>query len=221
MAANIGKAIEAYLRKIEPGPSRFDAYAKALLSNDQEAANKILDARRGRPACVCSSAKLSASMPQRPAVHQSQLPQQRRPACRPEWRARPAGSRGSPKALEKPLQHLGQVQRRAAEPGGSTAFRRDGNDTRHNLTRQYKTPSLRNVAERPPYMDHGQFATLEQVIDHYNAAAWSLTAPPDLQGHNELNPLYLSAEEKQDLAAFLETLSGPLATDPKWLSPPG
>ena len=38
----------------------------------------------------------------------------------------------------------------------------------HELVRQYKPPSLRGVAARPPYMHTGQFATLEEVLDHYN-----------------------------------------------------
>ncbi|MEM7387911.1 MAG: MbnP family protein, partial [Verrucomicrobiota bacterium] len=33
---------------------------------------------------------------------------------------------------------------------------------------KFKTPSLRNVALTAPYMHDGRFATLEEVIDHYN-----------------------------------------------------
>ena len=41
------------------------------------------------------------------------------------------------------------------------------------LTRAYKPPSLRGAATRPPYMHSGQFATLEEVVDHYVARAGS------------------------------------------------
>ena len=41
----------------------------------------------------------------------------------------------------------------------------------HTLERAYKVPSLRNVAERAPFMDAGQFATLDEVLDHYNRTA--------------------------------------------------
>ncbi len=67
----------------------------------------------------------------------------------------------------------------------------------------YKVPSLRNVGERAPYMDAGQFATLAQVLDHYNRA------PRASAGHSELTPLRLTTVELQQLEAFLRALSGP------------
>ena len=45
----------------------------------------------------------------------------------------------------------------------------------HTLDRAYKVPSLRNVAERAPYMHAGQFATLADVLDHYNRAPAAVT----------------------------------------------
>lgn len=74
----------------------------------------------------------------------------------------------------------------------------------HELERQFKAPSLRNVAERVPYMHAGRFATLEEVLKRYN------TAPAALAGHSELEPLHLSERELDQLLAFLHTLSGPL-----------
>ena len=47
-------------------------------------------------------------------------------------------------------------------------------------------PSLRNVADRGTYMDAGEFATLREVLEHYNAA------PEAAAGHSELKPLHLS-----------------------------
>lgn len=75
----------------------------------------------------------------------------------------------------------------------------------HTLERAYKVPSLRNVAERAPYMDAGQIATLPEVLDHYNRAPTAAT------GHTELRPLRLKAAELRQLEAFLRTLSGPIA----------
>ena len=74
----------------------------------------------------------------------------------------------------------------------------------HTLDRAYKVPSLRNVAERAPYMDGGQFATLADVLDHYNQA------PAAASGHSELRPLRLKALELRQLEAFLRTLSAPV-----------
>ncbi len=75
----------------------------------------------------------------------------------------------------------------------------------HTLDRAYKVPSLRNVAERAPYMDAGQFATLAEVLDHYNRA------PAAATGHSELRPLRLKSVELRQIEAFLRTLSGPIA----------
>ena len=82
------------------------------------------------------------------------------------------------------------------------------------LLRAYKTPSLRNVAERAPYMHAGQLATLADVIRHYS------TAPAAPFGHSELRPLRLSPVEQRQLEAFLRTLSGPLQAPEGFLAPP-
>jgi cytochrome c peroxidase len=80
--------------------------------------------------------------------------------------------------------------------------------------RQFRVPSLRNVAERAPYMHAGQFATLRDVLDHYNRA------PAAPEGHGELKPLHLSERELGQLQAFLRTLSGPVDAAPRWLRGP-
>jgi cytochrome c peroxidase len=50
-------------------------------------------------------------------------------------------------------------------------------------------------------MHTGQFATLADVVEHYNGGGYSLP------GHDELKPLGLSPEEASQLAAFLRTLT--------------
>jgi cytochrome c peroxidase len=82
------------------------------------------------------------------------------------------------------------------------------------LVRAYKTPSLRNVAGRAPYMHAGQLATLDDVVAHYDRA------PAAPFGHSELRPLRLSAAERRQLVAFLRSLSGPLAAPAGHLAPP-
>lgn len=84
----------------------------------------------------------------------------------------------------------------------------------HELVRQFKPPSLRNIDGRGPFMHAGQFVTLEEVLAHYNAA------PEAPAGHSELEPLNLTTEEISQLIAFLRTLSGPLAADAHWLARP-
>ena len=71
------------------------------------------------------------------------------------------------------------------------------------LVRAYKTPSLRGVAERAPYMHAGQLATLRDVMTHYNRA------PSAPAGHSELRRLNLQPKELAQIEAFLRTLSAP------------
>jgi len=71
---------------------------------------------------------------------------------------------------------------------------------------KFRTAPLRYTAYTAPYMHNGSLFTFEEVVDFYN----------DGGGTNEfaanktklLKPLGLSDEEKEDLASFLESLSG-------------
>jgi cytochrome c peroxidase len=65
----------------------------------------------------------------------------------------------------------------------------------------FKTPTLRNVAERAPYMEAGQFTTLKEVLEFYRQSK------SHELGHGEL-----SDEELSQIEAFLHTLSGPIIT---------
>ena len=67
----------------------------------------------------------------------------------------------------------------------------------------FKTPTLRDVAHRAPYMHNGSVPTLEAVIDLYDRGG--IDRP---SRDAEIHPLGLSAEEKADLIAFLRTLTG-------------
>ena len=71
------------------------------------------------------------------------------------------------------------------------------------LEHAFKTPTLRNVAERAPYMHDGSLATLQAVVKHYTGG---LVTRPSLA--TQINrKLRLSIQEKIDLIAFLGTLS--------------
>ncbi|HLX43983.1 MAG TPA: cytochrome c peroxidase [Bryobacteraceae bacterium] len=67
----------------------------------------------------------------------------------------------------------------------------------------FKTPTLRDVDRRAPYLHNGSVATLEEVIDLYDLGG--LAKRPSLSP--ELVPLHLTAQEKIDLLAFLHTLT--------------
>ena len=68
---------------------------------------------------------------------------------------------------------------------------------------KFRTPTLREVAKTPPYMHNGMLATLDEVIEFYNQGGGAHPNKDPL-----LKPLGLTEEEKQQLKAFLESLSG-------------
>ncbi len=77
-----------------------------------------------------------------------------------------------------------------------------------NNVGEFRTPSLRNVELRAPYMHNGHFATLEDVVEFYNRGG-DFNAPNI--NRNLIRPLNLTAQQKADLVAFLKR---PL-TDPR------
>ncbi|MBK8563167.1 MAG: c-type cytochrome [Saprospiraceae bacterium] len=86
----------------------------------------------------------------------------------------------------------------------------------------FKVPSLRNVALTGPYMHDGRFATLMDVVNHYNS---NIQKHPNLDQRLrdwEGNPwrLNLNDQQKQALVAFLNTLTdNSLVTDEKFSNP--
>ena len=80
----------------------------------------------------------------------------------------------------------------------------------------FKTPGLRGVAQRPPYMHAGQITTLEQVVRHYVAAPHAAVGHSELTHrhasgaagtHAERAPIELTDAEVADLVSFLGSLS--------------
>jgi cytochrome c peroxidase len=207
--ANMGKALAAYEKSLRFGEARFDRYANALVARDgtgqQVLTRQEVEGLRlfiGKGQCVsCHNGPLLTDQ----AFHNTAVPQ--RDPAKPD--------RGRAAALAKVMQDefncLGRFSDAKPEACGELTFM---TKDPKGLEGAFKTPGLRNVAMRPPYMHAGQFATLEDVIAHY------IKAPPATVGHTELahgepghthrKPIRLSEQEIKDLAAFLGTLSGPI-----------
>ncbi|GAA0245804.1 Cytochrome c551 peroxidase [Methylorubrum aminovorans] len=79
------------------------------------------------------------------------------------------------------------------------------------LRHAFKTPTLRNVARRPPYMHDGSLATLAEVVDLYDRGG--IDRP---SRSRDIRPLHLSAREKADLIAFMESLDDNGAEGPAY-----
>jgi len=70
----------------------------------------------------------------------------------------------------------------------------------------FKTPTLRDIARTAPYMHDGSLQTLREVIDYYDKGG---TPNPHLS--TDMKPLQLTEQEKADLIALMNSLTGEMA----------
>jgi cytochrome c peroxidase len=196
--ANLGKAIAAYERRIMPGSSRFDRYVESLLAGNTAAMRTALTQDEvaglrlfvGKAGCInCHNGPLFTNND----FHNTGVPAA--PGL-PVDTGRAAGVR---QVLADEFNCLSRSSDAAPEDCSALRFAKTDD---HALERQFKPPSLRDVAERAPYMHAGQFASLHEVLEHYNRA------PDAPRGHSELQPLGLSEQELTQLEALLRSLSG-------------
>jgi cytochrome c peroxidase len=215
--ANVGKAIEAYERKLTGGPSPFDLYVEGLKSGDRTklamlspAAKRGLKLFVGAAHCdLCHSGPdfsdgefHNIGLPVLPGED----PDTGRVAGIAELRADPFNGVGrfsdDPSAAKDKLAYLPSP------------------DSQRGA---FKTPSLRNVALTAPYMHDGRFKTLRDVLEFY--AQGEAASQGRLVGTREetlaLVP-HFTASQISDLVAFLERLnSAPPPSALTWApSPP-
>lgn len=206
--ANLGKAIAAYERTITYGESRFDRYAEALASGDPSGQHLLspqevrgLRAFIGRGQCVtCHNGPQLTDH----AFHNTGVPLTSGVA----GRGRAEGVR---KLLRDEFNCLGSYS--DARPAQCTELLYlEADDS--SLAGSFRTPSLRNVALRPPFMDAGQFATLEEAVRHYQRAPEAGTGRSEITSRAFRNPdrivIRLSKSDVRDIVAFLSSLSGPV-----------
>ena len=207
--ANMGKSIAAFERNIAYGESRFDRYAEATLAGDGPGQDVLspqevrgLRLFLGSGQCVtCHNGPLLTDH----AFHNTGIP--------PIDRTRPDRGRadGLRKLLRDEFNCLGRYSDAKPEQCGELQFLATDDPGR---LAAFRTPGLRNVAERPPYMHAGQFTSLEQVVGHYAKSPRAVLGHSELaqpgEKHAERQPIRLSSDDIRDLAAFLGTLTGPV-----------
>lgn len=198
--ANIGKAIAAYQRRLVPAETRLDRYIREVVGGLETVGEPVfseleiegLKIFAGKGRCItCHQGPLMTDG----FFHNTGVP------SGTGQDGRPQNDQGRVAVLETveadPFNCLGPFSDANEQQCGELMFmQRDPKA----LLRAFKTPTLRGVSQRPPYMHAGQFSTLVEVIRHYNEA------PKAEQGHSELVPLQLGEEEIKALAAFLDTL---------------
>ncbi|MBL8523456.1 MAG: cytochrome-c peroxidase [Betaproteobacteria bacterium] len=210
--ANMGKAIAAFEKTLRHSPSRLDRYLDAV-SKGNSTPQTILSPQEinglrlfvGKGQCIsCHNGPLLTDQ----QFHNTGVPP--RDSMKPD-RGRAAAV---PKVLQDEFNCLGRYS--DAKPEQCNELRFIATNDPH-MEGAFKTPGLRGVSLRPPYMHAGQIATLEDVVRHY------VNAPHAALGHSELShlhpekkptgkehlerqPIVLSEAEQRDLVSFLGTL---------------
>ena len=72
-----------------------------------------------------------------------------------------------------------------------------------DVLNERSTPTLRSVALRPPYMQNASSVNLDEVMRHYEKGSLDRPSRSPL-----MTPVQLSEQERRDLVAFMETLTG-------------
>ena len=210
---NMGKAVAAYERLLTPGPSRFDGYVESLLNSDGKAGRGFtpdeaaglrlfIGQGKGQGNCIhCHNGPLLTNN----EFHNIGLPVS---DPKPEDDGRAAGAKAvraspfnclSPHSDAKPgdCRELDFIKHQGPEIAGA-----------------FKAPTLRNVGLTGPYMHDGRFASLQEVLAHYNQA-------PDADvGVSGLVPLGLAPGQLEQLRRFLLSLDSPPRVPPALLAAP-
>lgn len=197
--ANMGKAIAAFERTITLDTTRFDRYVAAELAGRPHTAADSLTPQEeaglrlfiGNANCVTchNGARLTDDH-----FHNTGVPVSRLVAAPDSGR-----TVGARQVMNDEFNCLSKYSDAKPDQCGELRFAvTEGPE----LLRAYKTPSLRGVTERAPYMHAGQFRTLDEVLAHYNRAA---RAP---FGKSELKRLKLEPRELKEIEAYLHTLNG-------------
>ena len=183
----IGKAIAAFERTIVTSDSPFDRYAKGNRAALSASALKGLNLFGGKARCIL--------------CHNS-----------PAFTDSGFHNLGVPEAdfLKDPrvLASLRFDAKRMGVPDYRSLTTDPGRYLVTKLDRDFgafKTPTLRNVTSRTPYMHNGAFRTLPAVIAFYNKGGGD-----DPRKDPLVQPLSLTEAEAADLLAFVESLTGEL-----------
>jgi cytochrome c peroxidase len=181
VVANVGKSLEAYLRRDAYGPGRFDAFVggktDALQAEEREGAGVFFKARCD----ACHSGPTFSD----DDFHVLGVP--------------PAPGKEPERARAAALELLAKSPFTAGGPFSDDRSGAPLPPVTPATEGAYRTPSLRNVSRTAPYGHNGTFATLDEVVDfHLKGGGGTVDA--------KLAPVNLSSSERSSLLAFLKAL---------------
>ncbi len=197
---DLGKALAVFLETQVSGRTPFDEFRDALARNDAaERARYPAAAARGLRLFVgrgnCAFCHFG------PAFTNGEFADAGVPHFVEPGRVDPGRHGGIRKLRRSPYTLLGRFN---DDAGHSTAAKTRYVDLRQSNFGEFRVPGLRNVALTAPYMHAGSLATLADVAHHYSTFDEERL---HAGGERILRRLDLSAREKADLVAFLETLT--------------
>jgi cytochrome c peroxidase len=181
-AGNVVKAIAAYERTLISGRSPFDRY---VFDDVRDALS--IPARRGmtlfyskRTGCSDCHTGLNFSGP----------------LVREHFNAQPVFANTG----------LYNTDAHGAYPASDTGLYDESKSVRD--MGRFRVPTLRNVAITAPYMHDGSIATLKEVVEHYmRGGRATATGVANPLKDAKIRPLSLTSDERDDLVAFLESLT--------------
>lgn len=199
--ANIGKAIASFERQVTFTPTRFDRFVDAELAGQRHTPADALTADESAGLRLFIGKANCANCHNGPLLTDNHFHNTGVPLADSGLQDDRGREQGARTVTTSEFNCLSKYS--DAKPAECSELRfavTEGPE----LVRAFKTPSLRNVVTRPPYMHAGQLSSIRAVLSHYNRA------PAAPAGKSELVPLQLSKAELAQLEAFLNTLVSPV-----------
>jgi cytochrome c peroxidase len=195
--ANCGKAIEAYERLLVSGDAPLDRYVAGAFDELSTSAKRGLKLFIGKAGCVsCHKDETFTDQD----FHNTGVTQ-----------SEPFddGRFSDVLRLDSPFNGMGEF----SDDKMAGQAKLDGIVQVPSMTGQFRTKSLRHIAETGPYFHNGSALELPDVVRFYNEGGGAAGTYPG-EKDARITPLNLSQSEIDDLVAFLHSLTGqPVPSD--------
>jgi len=200
VAVIAGKAIGAYVRTLKSGLTPFDRYRTALLNDDLRAQSEYpKSALRGLKIFISDANCRACHFG--PNFSNSEFHDIGRPFFTGVGEVDPGRYVGIQRLENDPYSLIGPY---GVDVQANQRLKTANVKLSQSNWGEWRTPSLRNLTLTAPYMHDGSLPTLRDVVDWY-----SDLNPDRLHSDGEaiLKPLHLNEQQRNDLVAFLESLS--------------
>ena len=201
--SNVGKSIAAYERKLVSQNSAFDKYVAGDVSAMSASAKRGLKVFIGQGFCVqCHTGPHFTDQ----KFHNLGVPQTGANV--------PMTDTGRFDDLPKALANAYNMTSQFSDSVDTGMTKHMGVAAVETDKGAFRSKNLRSVALTAPFEHNGVFATLREVIDFYDQGGGTTPYTKD----EKIKPLNLTEQQKEDLVAFLESLTGEPV--PSELGPP-